>query len=338
MDGSAFSPGIAASVHCPEPVRESYPGRLADVLRPACRALPLAGCAAALDELVRWVESGAERVCTVTGPSGAGKSRLVAEAAALTSRPFLAVDADVPWDAAGAPLVVMTRRSELVPAAATAVIVEPPGPVQRRVLFEAAYAAGAARAGRPGQRIGVPRLPDEAAACLIMAGLIAPEIGATAALAMTPEKRADWIAARENSALEAAARQAGFDPWPVRHMAACIIHRGGASVEEAIGMVQAEAEAGMLHLHCSAEELVDFLADLMLEHERLAPVADGAVGRAFMRQAMSCHDDATRDAILRRVAVGRSARLPVALSGSTLLAVTATDQQGSCHFALESPA
>ncbi len=328
---------------CPEPVRASYPGRLADVLRPACRALPLAGCTAPLDALLRWIKTDACGVRFVAGPAGAGKSRLVAEVAALTSRPFLAIDADgTDLQAVSAapdelPLMVMTRRAEAVPANADPVTVEPLGQAQRLMLFEAAYAAGAARAGRPGRRITIAQVPDanlgDPIGDLIMAGLIAPECGVAVALGMTPAARAGWIAAKEMAALEAAARQAGFDPWPVRHMAACITHRGGASITEAIAMARAEAEAGLIHLHCSVEELVDFLADLALEHEHLAPVAEGAVGLAFVQQAMSCHDDTTRAAILLR-----SARLPVAGSGSTLRSLTETDRQESCLFALESPA
>lgn len=334
MDGSAFCPNVEV-FGGPEVIRGAIPTRLADVLRPACRALPLAGRRRELDTLLEWLERGSACIRVVAGPAGAGKSRLLAEVAALSQRRFVVSNAIEASEAAqdGMPLVVMTRHMRVTASDAEPVVIEALGAAERAELFEAAYRSGASRRGRPAQPIRLAQLPDESPEALIMAGLIAPDIGASAAIAMAPEARAARIAADEADTLDELARRAGLDPWPVRHIAACLTHRGGASVDEAIRLVERESEAGLLHSYGSPEQLVDILADLLLEDERLRPVADGAVGRAFVQQSIACHDEPTRVAIL-----ARAARLPDCFAGSTLDDITATDRHASCHFALESPA
>lgn len=334
MDGSAFSADVATFGDL-EPIRTAFPARLADVLRPACRALPLVGRKAELETLLAWMESEAGDVRVVVGPAGVGKSRLLAEIATLTGRRFLATDGVQVRDAAadGAKQIIMSRHMRAAASGAELLVISPLTAVERAELFDAAYRAGASHFGRPFQSVRLAQFPDGMPEDVIMAGLIAPDIGVQAAVTMPPEDRAARIAAREANLLDAAAWRAGVDPWLVRHIAACITHRGGASVEEAVRMVQREAEAGLLHLHCAPEHLVDVLADLLQEEEQLRPVAEGAVGRAFVRQVLACHDERTRAAIL-----ARAARLPDCFAGSTLDGITVTDSDASCHFALESPA
>lgn len=339
MDGSVHSLD-ATVVGRPAPLRLAFPARLADVLRPECRALPLVGRKPELDAVLEWLESGSGRVRVLAGHAGVGKSRLLAEVAALSRRRFLVADVTQAGDGEhllrmtpdGLPLIVMTRHMQASASEFDALPIEPLDPAERAALFEAAYSAGASYSRRPAQPMRLTQVPDEAPEDLIMAGLIAPEIGAQAAAAMAPTDRAARIAAHEAQVLEESVRHAGLDPWPVRHVAACITHRGGASIKEATRLVEREAEAGMLRLHWVPEHLVDVLADLLQEGELLRPLAEGAAGRAFVRQTFACHDEPTRVAIL-----ARAARLPDCFTGSTLQGITVTDPHASCHFALESP-
>ena len=241
LDGSVFCPDVEV-FGGPELIRGAIPTRAADVLRPACRALPLVGRRRELDTLLEWLERGSACVRVVAGPAGAGKSRLLAEVAALSQRRFVVSNAIEASEAAqdGMPLVVMTRHMRMTVSDAEPVVIEALGAAERAELFEAACRSGASRRGRPAQPIRLAQLPDESPEALIMAGLIAPDIGASAAIAMAPEARAARIAAHEADALDELARQAGLDPWPVRHIAACLTHRGGASVDEAIRLVERE--------------------------------------------------------------------------------------------------
>ena len=213
MDGSVFCPNVEV-FGGPEVIRGAIPTRLADVLRPACRALPLAGRRRELDTLLEWLERGSACIRVVAGPAGAGKSRLLAEVAALSQRRFVVSNAIEASEAAqdGMPLVVMTRHMRVTASDAEPVVIEALGAAERAELFEAAYRSGASRRGRPAQPIRLAQLPDELPEALIMAGLIAPDIGASAAIAMAPEARAARIAADEADTLDELARRAGSIP------------------------------------------------------------------------------------------------------------------------------
>jgi hypothetical protein len=173
----------------------------------------------------------------------------------------------------------------------------------RRALLGRAMALATRGAGLP------PCPPPISAALdtgeplhLLLAALVSPHHGVSAALARSAATLAGELAEIEVAKLESFASRQGVDPRFARHLIACVTLQDGCPFEAAPALIWQEAETLGMHLHEPPEHVADCLADALLaaDGETLEPLGPAPIGEAFLVRELAQHAPERQAAIIGR--------------------------------------